>query len=85
MSSQFLFIIYVFIYLFFRETLYFWLRWVFVAVRRLSLVAASGSYSSLRCMGFSLWWFLLLWSMGSRPAGFSKLWLMGSVVVARGL
>ena len=39
-----------FIYLF----IYFWLRWVFVAARGLSLVAVSGGYSSLRCMGFSL-------------------------------
>ena len=43
----------------------------------LSLVAVSGGYSSLRCTGFSLWWLLLLQSMGSRP--------MGSAVVARGL
>ena len=35
--------------------IYFWLRWVFVAVRRLSLVAASRGYS-------------LLWSTGSRHA-----------------
>ena len=45
---------------------------VFVAVHGLSLVAASGGYSSLRCAGFSLWWLLLLWSMGSRCAGFSS-------------
>ena len=51
--------------------IYYWLRWVFVAARRLSLVAASGGYSSLWCTGFSLWWLLLLRSMGSRPAGFS--------------
>ena len=35
--------------------IYFWLRWVFVAAHGLSLVAASGGYSSLRCVGFSLW------------------------------
>ena len=29
-----------------------------------SLVAASGGYSSLWYVGFSLWWLLLLWSMG---------------------
>ena len=51
--------------------IYFWLRWVFVAVRGLSLVAASGAYSSLRCAGFSLRWLLLLRSTGSRCAGFS--------------
>ena len=32
----------------------FWLCWVFVAVRGLSLVAASGGYSLLQCAGFSL-------------------------------
>ena len=51
---------------------YFWLCWVFVAARGLSLVAASGGYSSLRCVGFSLWWLLLLRSTGSRCAGFSS-------------
>ena len=34
--------------------IYFWLRWVFVAARGLSLVEVSGGYSSLRCAGFSL-------------------------------
>ena len=52
--------------------IYFWLRWVFVAVRRLSLVAVSGGYSSLRCAGFSLRWLLLLRSTGSRCMGFSS-------------
>ena len=56
---------------------YFWLCWVFVAARGLSLVAASGGYSSLRCAGFSSQWLLLLRSTGSRRAR--------SVVVARGL
>ena len=37
-----------------------------------SLVAVSGGYSSLWCAGFSLQWLLLLWSMGSRHAGFSS-------------
>ena len=46
--------------------IYFWLRWVFVAARGLSLVAVSGGYSSLRCTGFSLRWLLLLRSTGSR-------------------
>ena len=57
--------------------IYFWLCWVFVAARGLSLVGVSGSYSLLWCVGFSLWWLLLLWSTGSR--------CVGSVVVARGL
>ena len=57
----------LFIYLFI-----FGLCWVFVAVRGLSLVVASRAYSSLRCMGFSLQWLLLLRSMGCRRAGFSS-------------
>ena len=35
-----------------------------------SLVVASWGYFSLQCMGFSLQWFLLLWSAGSRHAAF---------------
>ena len=72
--------IYLFIYF------YFWLHWVFVAVRGLSLVVARGGYSSLRWAGFSLWWLLLLQSRGSRCVGFSscgtwaqKLWRTGLV------
>ena len=68
----------------------FWLRWVFVAAHGLSLVAESGGYSSLWCMGFSLWWLLLLRSTGSRHMGFSscgtwaqQLWCMG--LAARGM
>ena len=56
--------------------IYFWLCWVFVSVRGLSLVVASGGHSSSRCAGLSLSWPLLLWSTGSRGAG--------SVVVAHG-
>ena len=62
----------IFIYLF----IYFWLCWVFVSVRGLSLVAASGGHSSSRCVGLSLSRPLLLRSTGSRRAG--------SVVVAHG-
>ena len=40
--------------------------------RGLSLVAASGGYSSLWCVGFSLRWPLLLWIMGSTHTGFSS-------------
>ena len=52
--------------------IYFWLCWDFVAARRLSLAAASGGYSSLRCSGFSLRWLLLLQSRGSRHTGCSS-------------
>ena len=61
---------------FINSFIYFWLRWVFVAVRGLSLVVASGDYSSLRCVDFSLWWLLLL---GARALGTQ------ASVVARGL
>ena len=57
--------------------IYFCLCQVFVSVRGLSLVAASGDHSSSRCVGLSLSWPLLLQSTGSRHAG--------SVVVAHGL
>ena len=49
--------------------IYFWLCWVFVSVRGLSLVAASGGCSSSRCAGLSLSRPLLLRSTGSRRAG----------------
>ena len=52
--------------------IYFWLHWVFVAARGLSVVVVSGGYSSLWCAGFSLQWLLLLWSTGSRHMGFSS-------------
>ena len=51
---------------------YIWLHWVSVAVRGLSLVAASGGYSWLQCAGFSLRWLLLLQSTGSRRVVFSS-------------
>ena len=51
----------------------------------LSLVAVSGGYSSLWCVGFSLRWLLLLQSTGSRRVGFSSCGAWASVVVARGL
>ena len=65
--------------------IYFWLRWVFVAARGLSLVAVSRGYSLLRCAGFSLRWLLLSQSTGSRRAGFSSCGSRASVVVAPGL
>ena len=74
--------------LFIYVCMYVWLCQVFIAARGLSLVAASGGYSSLRCVGFSLQWLLLLQSTGSRRAGFSscgmraqQLWYMGLVAL----
>ena len=69
--SEFFFTLFYFIYLF-----QFWLCWVFVSVRGLSLVVASGGHSSSQCADLSLSRPLLLWSTGSRRAG--------SVVVAHG-
>ena len=65
----FLIIIYLFIYLF-------WLCWVFVSVRGLPPVAASGGHSSSRRAGLSLSRPLLLRSTGFRRTG--------SAIVARG-
>ena len=64
---------------------YFWLHQVFVSACGLSLVAASGGYSQLWCMGFSLQWLLLLRSTGSRHVGFSSCGLRAPVVVVCGL
>ena len=64
-STNFFFFFLIFIYLF----IYLWLCWVFVSVRGLSPVAASGGHSSSRCTGLSLSRPLLLWSTGSRRAG----------------
>ena len=56
--------------------IYFWLCWVFISVRGLSLVAASGGHSSSRCAGLSPSRPLSLRSTGSRRAG--------SAIVAHG-
>ena len=53
-----------------------WLCWVFVSVRGLSLVAASGGHSSSRCAGLPPSRPLSLRSTGSRRAG--------SAIVAHG-
>ena len=72
-SAWFFFFFNFFIYSF----IYLWLCWVFVSVRGLSPVAASGGHSSSQCAGLSLLRPLLLRSTGSRRAG--------SVIVAHGL
>ena len=71
--------IYLFIYFLKKISylfIYLWLCWVFVSVRGLSLVVASGGHSSSRCADLSLLRLLLLRSTGSRRAG--------SVIVAHG-
>ena len=70
--SLFFFLILIIVYLF----IYFWLCWVFVSVRGLSPLVASGGHSSSRCAGLSLSQPLLSRSTGSGRAG--------SIVVAHG-
>ena len=79
------FLIFFFLILYFSNSgfflkfylfIYLWLCWVFISVRGLPLVAASGGHSSSRCAGLSLSQPLLLRSTGSRRAG--------SVIVAHG-
>ena len=62
--------------IFLKKFIYLWLCWVFVSVRGLSLVVASGGHSSSRCVALSLSRPLLLRSTGSRRAG--------SVIMAHG-
>ena len=57
--------------------IYYLLGWVFVAAHRLSLLAASGGYSSWRCVCFSCGGFSYC---GARALG-----AQASLVVARGL
>ena len=61
---------------FFFVFFYLWLCWVFISLRGLSLIVASGDHSSSRCVGLSPSRPLLLRSTGSRHAG--------SAVVAHG-
>ena len=70
--------IYLFIYLS-------WLRWVFVDACGLSLLAASGGYSSLWCACLSLRWLLLRSTTGSLllPALHSSLSCYSSLPLAR--
>ena len=65
MGGLIFFLIYSFKYFIFHFLIlifffFFWLYWVFVAAHGLSLTAVSESYSSLRCMGFSLRWLLFV-------------------------
>ena len=69
--------IFNFIYLFFYLFM-FWLCWVFVSVRGLSLVAASGGHSSSRCAGLSLVASLVA-EHRLQARRLSQLWLTGLV------
>ena len=55
-----------------QSNFFFHLLWILVALCRLSLAAASGDCSPLRCVGFSLRWLLLPRSTGSGCVGFSS-------------
>ena len=59
------------IYLFIYSFIHLQLCWVFVAVRGLSLVVASGGYSSLRSTGSR-------WASVVVAHGLQQLWLAGS-------
>ena len=50
----------------------FWLCWVFTAGQAFSLVVVSGVTLELQYVAFSLRWFVLLWSIGSRHTGFGS-------------
>ena len=69
-------VLFFFFFLIFYLFIYLWLYWVFVSVRGLSPVAASGGHSSSQGAGLSLSRPLSLRSTGSRRAG--------SVIVAHG-
>ena len=51
---------------------YFWLRWVFVAMHRLSLVAVSGGYALIAVRQLLTAVAFLLQSVGSRFTGISS-------------
>ena len=64
-------LLFLFSNIIFKFFIYFWPRWVFVALPRLSVAAVSRDCSSSLCVGFSSQW-LLLWSTGCRHVGFSS-------------
>ena len=72
------------------ESLIFYFIYIFLAVLGLiscsgfSLVVVSRGYSLVAVKGFSLQWFLLLQSTGSRARGLQKLQLSGLVALGHG-
>ena len=62
----------------FIYVLTYWLWWVFIAACGLSLGATRGSYSPVEVPGLSLWWPLLLQSMGSKALRIQELQFLGS-------
>ena len=67
-----------FIFYFKKIFIYLWPCWLFIAVRWLSLVVASGAALQSRSTGFSSLWLLLLRSMDSRAQA-QSLWHTGFV------
>ena len=70
----------------------FWLCWVFIAAWAFLQLWQVGATLQLQCVGFSLWWLLLLWSTGFRVCepqhsvvAVPRLQGLGSVVVVHGL
>ena len=49
----------------------------------LLLLWRAGVPLSLRCLGFPLWWLLLLQSIGSRAHGLQQLWHTGPVALCQ--
>ena len=69
--------------LFWYLFIYLWLRWVFIAAPRLSLVAAVGGYSASQCVCLSARGLLMerrlliAWASHGAWAGFSRAWALG--------
>ena len=60
----------------------FWLLWIFVAARRLSLAVVSRSYSPVAVLGLPILVASLLWSVGSRSVGFCSCRAWASLLCA---
>ena len=81
-----------FLFVCFKEFIYLWLCWVFIAVRAFSLLEASGGFSIVPVyVSYSLWQ-LLLWRPALGHVGFSsfggwalELWPLGSRAQAQSL
>ena len=89
-NANLFFFFFCFVFLFINLFIYLFLAALgLVAARGLSLVAASGDYSLLQCVGFLLPWLLLPWSTGCRARASvivaCRLQSAGSVDVVHGL
>ena len=73
-SISFILILFIYVFIFGLLVLCCWAGF--------SLVVETGAYLSLQYMGVSLWWLLLLQSMGSRACESQQLQHVGLVAVA---